>query len=199
MTQFERINSYRPGRRRGGRRWAARVLPWIFVAAVAAVSTLPVRQWVKLPWSHPVESQAARDADTIVKRSASSDARHRVDAVRTIDGDTFEARVHLEPGLDLTTRVRLRGIDAPELKAACAEELQMAEAATGALRAMLGEGGVVISNVGPDKYDGRVVADVSTRRTANVSAAMIGGGYARRYGGGHRNGWCATASEALPK
>jgi endonuclease YncB( thermonuclease family) len=198
MTQFERINAYRPARR-GGRRWAARVLPWIFVAAVVAVSTLPVRRWVDLPWSHPVESQAARDADTIVKRSASSDTRHRVDVVRTIDGDTFEARVHLEPGLDLTTRVRLRGIDAPELKAACAEELQMAEAATAALRALLGEGGVAISNVGADKYDGRIVADVSTRRIANVSAAMLGGGYVRRYGGGHRNGWCAATSEALPK
>ena len=40
-------------------------------------------------------------------------------SIRTIDGDTFEARVHLEPGLDLNTRVRLRGIDAPELKASC--------------------------------------------------------------------------------
>ena len=173
------------------------MLPWIFIAAVVAVSMLPVRRWMNLPWPHPAESQAARDADTIVKRSGSPGARLRVDVVRTIDGDTFEARVHLEPGLDLTTRVRLRGIDAPELKAACAEELQMAEAATGALLAMLGEGGVAISNVGPDKYDGRIVADVSTRRTANVSAAMLNGGYVRRYGGGHRNGWCG-ASGAVP-
>jgi len=199
MTQFERINPYRSARRGSGRRWSARVLPWIFVAAVVAVSTLPVRRWVNLPWSHPVESEAARDADTIVKRSGSSDARHRVDVVRTIDGDTFEARVHLEPGLDLTTRVRLRGIDAPELKAACAEELQMAEAATGALRAMLGEGGVAIYHVGPDKYDGRIVADVSTRRTANVSAAMLGAGYVRSYAGGHRNGWCGNAAQSSPK
>src|SRR5262245_36504354 len=110
MTQFERINAYRPARRSRGRRWAAKLLPWIFVAGVVCVSTLPVRRWVNLPWSHPAESQAARDADAIVKRSAGSDARHRVDVVRTIDGDTFEARVHVEPGLDLTTRVRLRGI-----------------------------------------------------------------------------------------
>jgi endonuclease YncB( thermonuclease family) len=38
--------------------------------------------------------------------------RHPVDVLKTIDGDTFEARVYLWPGLDLTTRVRLRGIDA---------------------------------------------------------------------------------------
>ena len=90
--------------------------------------------------------------------------RHPVDVIRTIDGDTFEARVHLSPGLDLTTRVRLRGIDAPELKASCPQELQMAEAATDALRALLGEGEVTISNIGPDKYNGRVDADVATEQ-----------------------------------
>ncbi|HAP10121.1 MAG TPA: nuclease, partial [Afipia sp.] len=51
--------------------------------------------------------------------------RHSVEVVRVVDGDTFEARVHLWPGLEMTTRVRLRGIDAPEMKGACAEELRM--------------------------------------------------------------------------
>jgi endonuclease YncB( thermonuclease family) len=154
---------------------------------------LPVRDWVRrsLP--------SSTDAETIWKRAGNPDTRHAVDVIRTIDGDTFEARVHLEPGLDLNTRVRLRGIDAPELKASCPQELQMAEAATGALRALLGEGDVRIFNIGPDKYSGRVVADVETRRTGNVSTAMLAAGHARRYGGGHRNGWCANASQTLPK
>jgi endonuclease YncB( thermonuclease family) len=134
-----------------------------------------------------------------LKRSPNSAARHPVDVVRTIDGDTFEARVHLEPGLDLNTRVRLRGIDAPELKASCAQELRMAEAATGALRALLGEGDVRIFNIGPDKYAGRVVAEVATRRTGNVSTAMLAAGHARSYGGGHRNGWCANAGQPSAK
>jgi len=105
----------------------------------------------------------------------------------------------VEPGLDLNTRVRLRGIDAPELKASCAQELRMAEAATGALRALLGEGDVMIFNIGPDKYAGRVVAEVATRRSGNVSTAMIAAGHARSYGGGHRNGWCANAGPTLIK
>jgi endonuclease YncB( thermonuclease family) len=171
----------------------------VFVACVVAATNLPVRRWVNWPWSRPVDGQAARDAETIWKRAGSPDARHAVDVVRTIDGDTFEARVHLEGGLDLNTRVRLRGIDAPELKAGCAQELQMAEKATGALRALLGEGEVRIFNVGPDKYAGRVVADVATRRTGNVSAAMLAAGHVRLYGGGHRNGWCANADQSLPK
>jgi endonuclease YncB( thermonuclease family) len=157
---------------------------------------LPVRDWVRRSLPSSADSQAARDAEMVWKRAGSPDARHPVDVIRTIDGDTFEARVHLEPGLDLNTRVRLRGIDAPELKAACAQELQMAEAATGALRAMLREGDVRIFNIGPDKYPGRVVADVVTSRTGNVSTAMLAAGHARSYSGGHRNGWCANAGQA---
>ncbi|MEH2559591.1 endonuclease YncB(thermonuclease family) [Bradyrhizobium algeriense] len=160
---------------------------------------LPVRDWVRRSLPSSADSQAARDAETIWKRAGRADARHAVDVIRTIDGDTFEARVHLEPGLDLNTRVRLRGIDAPELKASCPQELQLAEAATGALRSLLGQGDVAIFNIGPDKYTGRVVADVATRRTASLSTAMIASGHARSYNGGHRNGWCANASQPFAK
>jgi endonuclease YncB( thermonuclease family) len=190
MPPYERINAYRSPRRRPWRRWFSAALPWVFVLGVAAGTMLPVRDWLRRSLPGSVDSQAARDAEIIWKRAGNPDQRHPVDVVRTIDGDTFEARVHLSPDLNLTTRVRLRGIDAPELKASCSQELQMAEAATGALRALLGEGDVAIFNVGPDKYSGRVVAEVATRRTGNVSTAMLAAGHARRYGGGHRNGWC---------
>jgi endonuclease YncB( thermonuclease family) len=156
---------------------------------------LPLRQWLNWPVSttsslSPHEIQAARDAETIWKSAGNPGVRHPVDIIRTIDGDTFEARVHLSPGLDLTTRVRLRGVDAPELKAACAQELEMAEAAGAALRGLLGEGGVTIYNIGPDKYHGRVVADAATRRTDNVSAALLAAGHARGYVRGRRGAWC---------
>ena len=131
----------------------------------------------------------------IWKRAGNPEVHHPVDVIRTIDGDTFEARVHLSPDLDPTSRVRLRGIDAPELKASCPQELQMAEAARDALRRLLGEGEVAIFNIGPDKYSGRVVADVATRKTANVSSALLAAGHARSYSGSHRLGWCANAAE----
>jgi endonuclease YncB( thermonuclease family) len=191
MSPYDRIDAYRNPRRR---RFSA-ALPWVFVFAVVAGTMLPLRNWLHWPFPPAADSQAARDAETIWKRAGNSDVHRRVDVIRTVDGDTFEARVHLEPGLDLNTRVRLRGIDAPELKAACPEELQMAEKASAALRGLLGEGGVTISNVGPDKYSGRVVADVSTKRTGNVSTALVAAGHARSYGGGHRNGWCANAGK----
>lgn len=199
MPPFDRINAFRrratyPGGPRS-RRFPA-LLPWIFILGVAALTLLPLRQWLNWPASptssqSPHEIQAARDAETIWKTAGNSSVRHPVDVLRTIDGDTFEARVHLSPGLEPTTRVRLRGVDAPELKAACPGELQLAEAAGAALRGLLGEGGVAIYNIGPDKYSGRVVADVATRRTDNVSAALLTAGHARAYRGGHRNSWCS--------
>jgi endonuclease YncB( thermonuclease family) len=175
-----------PDRTRSSGRFSA-ALPWMFVFAVVAGTMLPLRR--SAHWPVPA-FPAARDSETIWRRAGNSDVRHPVDVIRTIDGDTFEARVHLEPGLDMTTRVRLRGIDAPELKASFPQELRMAEAAGDALRGLLGEGEVAIYHIGPDKYNGRVVADVATRRTSDVSHALLAGGFARKYDGGHRSGWC---------
>jgi endonuclease YncB( thermonuclease family) len=110
--------------------------------------------------------------------------------LRVIDGDTFEARVRIWPGLDVTTKVRLRDADAPELRARCSEERAKAQAARDALEAMLAEGGVGISQVALDKYGGRVDAAASTRRTPDVSAALVRDGFARLYAGGRRAGWC---------
>jgi endonuclease YncB( thermonuclease family) len=165
----------------------------VFVLGVAAGTMLPMRHWIHLPVPHSANGLPNSDSEVIWRRAGNPDVRHPVDVIRTIDGDTFEARVHLLPGLDKTTRVRLRGIDAPELKAACPQELQMAEAASNALRGLLGEGEVTIFNIGPDKYQGRVVADVATKKTGSVSAALLAAGHARSYSGGHRNGWCANA------
>ncbi len=112
------------------------------------------------------------------------------EVVRVIDGDTFEARVRVWPGLDVDTSVRLRGIDAAELHARCGDELAKAQAARGALETILGEGGVTVSRVGIDKYGGRVDATIATRHTADVATAMLTGGWARSYDGRKRGSWC---------
>ena len=69
---------------------------------------------------------------------------HPAEVVRVLDGDTFEARVRIWPGMDVTTRVRLRGIDAPELHARCDDERVKALAAQTDTR-----GGV---HAGPDAH-----------------------------------------------
>lgn len=117
---------------------------------------------------------------------------HPADVLRVIDGDTFEARVRIWPGMDITTKIRLRGIDAPEMHARCDEERARAIAARDVLTDLLDEGSVGVSNVKLDKYGGRVDADVSTAATSDVGAAMLERGLARRYSGGHRAGWCQS-------
>ena len=171
------------------------LLGLVFVTGLALGTLIPAR-------GHFAETQTTISAvppsppAQTWSRDGNPAVRHAIEVVRVIDGDTFEARVHLWPGLDMTTRVRLRGIDAPETNAACADEARMASAATDALRAQLADGDVTIFNIGPDKYNGRVVADAATRRTPSISHALLTAGHARPYQGGRRGGWCRTAVQA---
>jgi endonuclease YncB( thermonuclease family) len=110
--------------------------------------------------------------------------------LRVNDGDTFEARVHVWPGMQVTTKVRLRGIDAAEFRAQCAEEVRLAAAARDALSRLLAEGGVTIGRIDFDKYGGRVVASAATRNTPDVSDALLKTGLVRAYDGGRRTSWC---------
>ena len=189
MRFQDRPNIYRPefGGSPFSRRFSG-LLPWIFVVGVVLAVVLTFRHGMDRLLPH-TDGDRTRDAEIVLQRAGHPDVREPVDVIRTVDGDTFLARVRRRDGRDLVVRVRLRGIDAPEMKASCRAELDKAEAAARALRDLLGQGGVTITNLGPDKY-GRVLADVATRRTANVSAALLAGGFARSYNGGHRDGWC---------
>jgi endonuclease YncB( thermonuclease family) len=175
MYPYREFNPSRYAQRPWRRR-ASVALPWVFVLGIAAGMMLPARRWMHWPWASTWSQNPPRESDVIWKRAGNPSVRHPVDVIRTIDGDTFEARVHLWSGLDVMTRVRLRGIDAPELKAHCEKEFRMAEAASNALQNLLAEDEVTIFNIGPDKYQGRVDADVATRRTPNVSNALLAGG-----------------------
>jgi endonuclease YncB( thermonuclease family) len=111
---------------------------------------------------------AARDAEPAAPVGTNSrkfdlQTVYPAEVVRIIDGDTFLARVQMWPGVSVDTKVRLRGVDAPELHARCADEYAKAQAARAALETMLAAGGVTISRVGIDKYGGRVDASVATR------------------------------------
>ena len=117
---------------------------------------------------------------------------YAAEVVRIIDGDTFVARMRTGTGGEVETRVRLRSIDAAELHARCSKELRLALAARAALQRLLADGRVTLSHVGPDKYPGRIDANVSTRSTNDISAAMLSGGFARAYDGGRRGTWCRS-------
>jgi endonuclease YncB( thermonuclease family) len=166
------------------------------IFALGAVAGATMRPLLPTIGSGPIApafaavSAAPPQADPPIGKRLDPGLVYPAEVLRVIDGDTFEARVRVWPGLDVDTHVRLRGIDAAELHARCADELAKAQAARTALQALLGQGGVTVARVGVDKYGGRVDAVVATRSTADVSAAMLAGGFARAYDGRKRGSWC---------
>jgi endonuclease YncB( thermonuclease family) len=162
----------------------------MFALGLAAGTMLASARRDAAPVALAAAHAAQQPGNIPVSRRLDPGIAYPAEVLRIIDGDTFEARVRVSPGLDVDTKVRLRGVDAAELHARCASELARAQAARTALETILADGGVAISRVGVDKYGGRVDAAVSTRITADVSAAMLNGGYARSYDGGKRGSWC---------
>jgi endonuclease YncB( thermonuclease family) len=164
----------------------------VFVVGMLTGATLKAVVPSSAPAALPVvEQQIAeprlRDLKQDLKLARGS---HAAEVLRVNDGDTFEARVHVWPGMQVTTKVRLRGIDAAEFNARCAEEHRLALAARDALQHLLAEGGVTIAQIGLDKYGGRVLATASTRTTPDISEALLKTGLVRRYEGGRRYSWC---------
>jgi endonuclease YncB( thermonuclease family) len=155
-----------------------------------AVIPAPLEQ----PAPAPYRAQGAHDPNVALRR-ANLPGPYPANVLRVLDGDTFEARVRVWFGQEITTLVRLRGIDAPELKARCGEELRGAEASRDMLASILQQGPVNLEDVALDKYAGRVVASIFVDQREgvaplDVAKAMLAAGMARPYSGGRRDNWC---------
>lgn len=108
-----------------------------------------------------------------------------------IDGDTFAAVVKIEDDIGIPVHVRLINNDTPELKGACAKEIEMANQAKDVLANLLPVGFVVdLQNIQDDKYLGRIDANVVLPDGRDVGEILIQEGLARPYSGGRRLGWC---------
>ena len=108
---------------------------------------------------------------------------------RVVDGDTLAVRAKIWLGQEIVVLVRLRGIDAPELRGACPDEIAQAKNAAAALASHVGAGPVTLHRIQGDKYFGRVVADVAGPQ-GDLSGILLQAGLARSYGGGTRAPWC---------
>lgn len=113
--------------------------------------------------------------------------------LRLIDGDTFVAEAMVWPGHAVTVSVRIRGIDAPEMRGRCGAERRAARRARAALGRLLGHGPVTVRNIGGDKYYGRVLADVAAEGEPDVGGAMLRLGMARAYRGKTKHPMCPAA------
>ncbi|MGL4440750.1 MAG: thermonuclease family protein [Bosea sp. (in: a-proteobacteria)] len=145
-----------------------------------------------------VREAAARNDATIRKTDTSPAVNTRTplagayqaQVLNVVDGDTVEARVHVWMGQEVVTRIRLKDIDAPEVTGACGPERERAIAARDRLAELVHGAGIVLADVRPDKYFGRVVARVVMSDGQDAGAILLSEGLARPYRGGRRQSWC---------
>lgn len=105
---------------------------------------------------------------------------------RVVDGDTLRC------GARFKERVRISGIDAPELfSPKCREERQLAEQATRRLAALTQGVDVQIAREGHDRY-GRTLARLYVRGR-DVGAILVAERLAREWNG-RREPWCGVAA-----
>ena len=110
---------------------------------------------------------------------------------RVVDGDTIEVKAAIWLGQSLIIRVRIDGVDAPELEARCAEERKLALAARDFLARRLQGVPVRLTHVVYDKYGGRVRADVADA-AGDIGHALLEAGLVRPYHGERRESWCGV-------
>ncbi|MDP9195228.1 MAG: thermonuclease family protein [Pseudomonadota bacterium] len=108
---------------------------------------------------------------------------------KVIDGDTFDASFPVFYGVIISAKIRILGIDTPEIRGKCEKEKQLARKARDYVRGLLKDRAVLV-DVSPDKYSGRYDARVLTADGKDVGQQMIASGLARKYDGGKRAVWC---------
>lgn len=170
-----------------------RLAPACLVVLALAGSSPQAPATPTLPEPHKALSVAA-DSATAGSRSERLSGPYPASVLGILDGDTLEMRVTIWLGQQVVTRVRLRGIDAPEMGADCPEERRHAIAARDALAALVGDGSHFLTDVGPDKYGGRVLARLRLATGRDAGQALLEMGHARRYNGGRRERRCAVVS-----
>jgi len=87
-------------------------------------------------------------------------------------------------------RVRIRGIDAPEMRGRCSAERQAAISARDRLRRFIANKPVFLTNIKGGKYFGRVLANVRVNSGVNMQEALLASGLVRPYRGKKRKSWC---------
>ena len=110
--------------------------------------------------------------------------------VEVIDGDTFRARVDIWLGQSVTVKVRLQGVDTPEMNGKCAAEKKLARRAKAFAENWLKTNQAQLVNVHNGTYAGRVLATAQIKNGDSLSAALLAENLAKPYRG-RRAQWCA--------
>ena len=95
--------------------------------------------------------------------------------VSVFDGDTFTVEAEVWPGITWKGRVRVAGVDAPEIRGQCEKEKELAVAARDFVRERIGET-VTLSDVKEGKFGGLVVASVRLAGGEDLAELLIEAG-----------------------
>lgn len=105
--------------------------------------------------------------------------------VRVIDGDTIQLQ---------SEKIRVLGIDAPEIKGNCSNEVLLAQQAKARLSDLISGDQIVIDRQGRDKYR-RTLAKI-TLGNRDIGSILMSEGLARKWESKWRPGldevWCAN-------
>ncbi len=110
--------------------------------------------------------------------------------IKVQDGDSLIVLARIWPGQDVRAHVRLRGLDAPELRAKCEAERIHARLSRDYLRQLTDGRRIYLKRIEAGKYFGRVLADVSGKDGTDFADLMVQSGLARPYQGRRRGSWC---------
>lgn len=102
------------------------------------------------------------------------------------DGDTFTVEAHIWINQTLKTKVRLLGVDTPEIRSKCSHEKELAKQARHMIRQLIMDQPVILSGIRKDKYGGRVLANATTADGTDLATLLIRHGLGRPYDGGKR-------------
>lgn len=107
---------------------------------------------------------------------------------RVIDGDTVKVRAQIWLEQELEVNVRVAGIDAPELfRPKCDEEKQRARASKHFVEEFFADENAYLHNIEPDKYGGRVVAQLTNSAGKDLGKALVKAAHAVA---GPKGVWC---------
>lgn len=102
------------------------------------------------------------------------------------DGDTFRAYL---PNIKKDQRIRVRGVDTPEIKGSCGNEILAAVKARDFVRTYLKSANeIVLTNVGKDKFK-RILANVMVDGK-DLAETLINKKLGRKWRGKREN-WCS--------
>ena len=114
---------------------------------------------------------------------------YQIRVLRIIDGDTIDAAVDLGFFTHRNIRVRLYGIDTPEVRTRDAEEKKRGFAAKAMLTKLLNDADkVIMKSHGIGKF-GRCLGEIFVEKgeqTINISETLIAQGFGEKYDGGKR-------------